>query len=114
MSSQVQTLELAGRQFVVLEAGEYERLKAAADSSSDGPRLPKPDRRGYVPAIEYSRASIARELIARRRKAGLSVAELARKAKVGVQTLRRLEEGKSIPSVAAVDKLDRALKAAKA
>lgn len=113
MSAEVQTLDLAGKRFVVLEASEYERLRAAAQLPHAGPELPKPDGRDYVPAIAYSRAAIAREIIARRRKAGLSVQALARKAKVKVATIERLEEGKTSVNVSAVDKLDKALKAMK-
>jgi DNA-binding XRE family transcriptional regulator len=114
MASDVQTLSLGGKTFVVLEAEEYEKLRAAARSFDDGPELPTPDANGHYPAIEYGRASLARKLIARRRKAGLSIEQLARKAKVSVQMIRRLEEGKSSVNVGAVDKLDRALTAAKA
>jgi DNA-binding XRE family transcriptional regulator len=113
MTVNVQTLRLAGKTFVVLEVEEYQRLRAAATTANNGPPLPGPDAKGYYPAIEYATASLARKLIARRKKAGLSVEQLARKARVSAQMIRRLESGTSHPSVVAVDKLDRALKAAK-
>lgn len=50
-------------------------------------------------------------MIRARRALGWSQAELARRAGVRVQTLDRLERGTHSPSVAVVDKLDRALKA---
>jgi transcriptional regulator with XRE-family HTH domain len=63
------------------------------------------------PAIQYGRASLARNLIARRRKAGWSVSQLARKAKVSVATIQKLEAGTRVSAVSAVDKIDRALRA---
>jgi DNA-binding XRE family transcriptional regulator len=114
MSSDVQTLQLNGKKFVVVAADEYRRLIDAAFQASDGPPLPTPDANGHVPAIEYGRASLARKVIARRKKAGWTVEQLARKAKVRVDVIRNLERGESSPSVAAVDRIDRALRAAKA
>jgi ribosome-binding protein aMBF1 (putative translation factor) len=57
---------------------------------------------------------LARKLIAGRRKAGWTVEQLAKKAKVRVAVIKSLEKGDSSPSVAAVDRIDRALKAANA
>ncbi|MEX2174512.1 MAG: helix-turn-helix transcriptional regulator [Pirellulaceae bacterium] len=107
----MQTLELGGKRFVVLEASEYEKLRSAA---GEGPALPRVDANGHVPALEYTRKSMAREVIARRKKAGWTVEQLARKAKVRVDVVRSLEQGESKTSVAAVDRIDRALRAAKA
>jgi hypothetical protein len=109
----VQTLHLGGTRFVVVAEDEYNRLRAAALLAEDGPPLPKPDKKGRVPAVEYARASLARKLIARRRKAGWTVEQLARKAKVRVDVVRNLERGET-SSIAAVDRIDRALRTAKA
>ena len=113
METSVQTLKLAGQTFVVLAMDEYDRLRAAASDADAGPPLPLPNSDGLYPAVEYARASLARGLIARRKKAGWTVEQLARKAKVRAEVVRNLERGKS-NSVAAVDRIDRALKAAKA
>jgi DNA-binding XRE family transcriptional regulator len=114
MACEVQSLHVGGKRFVVLEAEEYERLCIAAGVSSDGPPLPEPSPSGHYPAAIYAQASLARKLIARRKKAGLSIEQLARKSKVTVQTIRKLEAGTATVSVAAVDKLDRALTASNA
>lgn len=76
------------------------------------PPLPEPDADGNYPAVEYLDVTIARDIIRSRRRAGLSQAELARRAGIRVETLNRIEKVKVTPSVATVDKIDRALKAA--
>ena len=113
MVSNVQTLQLGGKKFVVIELEEFDRLRAAA-SDAAGPPLPTPNAQGRTPAIEYARASLARKLITGRRKAGWTVEQLAKKAKVRVEVIEKLERGDSSPNVAAVDRIDRALKSAKA
>ena len=74
--------------------------------------LPKPDAKGNYPALDYLRASIARDIIRDRLALGLTQKELARRAGVRVETLCRIETGKNTASVATVDKIDRALKLA--
>ena len=109
-----QVLELGRRRFVVLPERDYRRLIARAGlSEADNlPVLPKADARGEYPAVEFARVSLARKIIARRRTAGLSQAELARRAGVRAETLNRIERGKTTPDVATIAKLDHALRAA--
>ncbi len=79
---------------------------------TDLPELPEPDANGNYPAIEYARASLARKIIRDRVAAGLSQRQLALRAGVRVETLCRIETGKHTPSVATIDKIDRALRRA--
>jgi DNA-binding XRE family transcriptional regulator len=104
MEPQVLTIE--GKQFVLLEKKEFERLQALDDL---GPELPERDAKGNYPAAEALQVSLARNLIRRRRAAGLSQAELARRAGIRPETLNRLEQGKHAPSIATVEKIERAL-----
>jgi len=109
-----QTLHFAGKEFVVIERTEYERLarsKGAADEHGL-PALPGPDADGNVPAVAYGRALLARKLILARRRAGLSQAELARRAKIRAETLNRLEKGRHNPDEKTFNKIEAALKAA--
>jgi len=76
--------------------------------------MPKPDAQGNYPAVEALRASLARKIIRRRQAAGLSQVALARRAGIRAETLNRLEQGRHTPTVATVDKLDRALAEAEA
>lgn len=80
-----------------------------APAEAGWPELPKPDARGDYPAVEYARASLARKIIRDRRSAGLTQAELARRAKIRPETLNRLERGRTTPDVATIAKIERAL-----
>jgi ribosome-binding protein aMBF1 (putative translation factor) len=108
-----QTLHLDGKAYVVVEKAEYERLTTLA-KAVELPSLPAPDARGNFPAVEYGCANIARSIIRDRSKAGWSQKELARRAGIRVETLCRIETGRHLPSVATIEKIDRALKSAKA
>ena len=113
--SAVQSLMVAGKQFVILERATYERLRRkAGDDSPELPDLPKPNAAGHIPAVEYAQASLARKLIRRRWQIGLSQAELARRAGIRPETLNRIEKGKSTPDTSTVEKLVRALERAEA
>jgi DNA-binding XRE family transcriptional regulator len=104
------TLKINGERFVVVPEEEYEKLLSrGGDGESDLPPLPKPLPNGNYPAIEYARASLARKLIRDRRAANLSQAELARRAGISVETLNRIERLKMTPSIATVEKIDRAM-----
>lgn len=104
-----QTLSLAGKSYVVLEKDEYERLTTLA-KAADLPPLPKRDRNGNYPAIEFGCATIARGIIRDRVNVGLSQKQLAKLAGIRVETLCRIETGRHIPSVPTIEKIDRALK----
>ncbi|MEX0777384.1 MAG: helix-turn-helix domain-containing protein [Phycisphaeraceae bacterium] len=110
-----QMLHLAGRRFVVIEEGEYERLcrqAGQAVAEDDLPPLPTPDADGTYPALEYARISLARSLIRDRRAARLSQQQLAALAGVRQETISRLETGKHSASVPTIQKIDRVLKRA--
>src|SRR6185436_7643759 len=73
------------------------------------PPLPKPNSDGTVNAVDYARASIAREIITRRQAAGMTQTELAKAAGVRVETLNRIENARHTADVATIAKLDAAL-----
>jgi ribosome-binding protein aMBF1 (putative translation factor) len=73
--------------------------------------LPKQLPNGNYPASDFMRASIARDIIKGRRAAGLSQAELARRAGIQPAVLNRIEKAKVDPATATVDKVMAALKA---
>jgi ribosome-binding protein aMBF1 (putative translation factor) len=100
----METITRGGRKFVLVPVDKWERL-------TELPPLPEADADGNVDAIEYARASIARTIISRRVEAGLSQAELARRARVRVETLNRIERAKVTADTATLSKIDRALNA---
>jgi DNA-binding XRE family transcriptional regulator len=112
MSTRVQTLNLVGREFVVLERSEYDRLRALEQMPSEEslPPLPPAKANGNRPALEFVRTTIARNIITDRAALGLSQQELAKLAGIRQETLCRLETGKHSPNVRTVDKIDQALR----
>jgi DNA-binding XRE family transcriptional regulator len=99
-----------GKRMVMLEECEYDRLLQKADEWE--PLLPEKLPDGNYPAVEYLRASLARKIIRDRRRLGLTQVELARRAGIRPETLNRVEQGKRSPSIATVEKIDRALREA--
>ena len=104
-------LRLAGREWVIVPREEFERLERLARAAELQP-LPEPDPDQSFPAVDYARASIARRLIRARAQAGWSQRHLAQKAGVRVETLCRIEKGRTTPSTATIARLDRALRGA--
>lgn len=105
-------LELDGRRYVILTREEYERL-LGYEKVAGLPALPEPDAEGNLPAVEYARASIARTLVRERAELGLTQRELASAAGVRVETLCRIETGRHTATTPTLDKLHRALQAAR-
>jgi DNA-binding XRE family transcriptional regulator len=73
------------------------------------PELPPNDANGLYPAREFARVSMVRKVITARAELGLTQRELAKRAGIRVETLCRLESGQTVPSLATVQKLERAL-----
>ncbi len=101
-----------GQRMVMLSEPEYQHLLQKADLWE--PVLPEPDAQGNYPANATLAIILARKIIGRRRRLGLSQVELARRAGIRPETLNRIEQGKHSPSVPTVEKIDRALKKAEA
>lgn len=113
----LQRIQVAGHRFVLLEEAEYERLCSRAGEAvplddEDLPALPKPDKNGRFPALEYARLSLARDVIRDRRAAGLTQAGLAKRAGTRQETISRIERGKYTASPKLIEKIDRVLQAA--
>lgn len=113
-----QRLVIEGKRFVLVRESEYEQLcreaKRTVDvADEDLPPLPKPDKHGRYPAVEYTRISIARDLVRERKAVGLSQSELAAKAGVRQETISRIESGKHSVTVKTYDKIFNALERAR-
>jgi ribosome-binding protein aMBF1 (putative translation factor) len=108
MKLNTQTITLNGKAYVVVPKEQFEAMETLVKM----PDFPQARQDGNYPAREFMRVSIARDIIKERARLGLSQAELARRARVRVETLNRIESGKHTPTVPTIDKIDRALKAA--
>ena len=107
-----QIVEIAGKRLVILEESDYLRLRSrrvSAVPARDLPAIPPRNRSGRRPAAAYILASIAREIIADRKAAGLTQQELADRAGIRQETLSRIESGKHTPTLKTLKKIDRAL-----
>jgi len=108
------TIQVAGKRFVIVPEGEYDKLRQAASIPGDvempefPPRLPN----GNYPAIQAVRVSLARKLIKRRWAVRLTQAELARRAGVRAETINRIEKAKVSADTATVTKIVRVLEKA--
>lgn len=104
-------LKIRGEAFVLLPKAEFDALCRAAGEPPI-PDLPHPTPEGLVPAVEFTTASIAREIVQRRKALRLSQRELARRAGIRVETLCRLERGRHVPTERTVAKIEQALEKA--
>lgn len=107
-----ETITRNGRRYVLVPEAEYRRMDRREDSEAGMPPLPEADADGNRPAVVFARVTIARRIIRDRRAAGLTQAELAKRAGVREETINRLEKARHIPNDATFAKIDRALKAA--
>ena len=112
----LQRIEVEGTRFVLLPESEYERLchtagEAKTMADDELPDLPKPDRHGRFPALEYARISLARDLIRDRKGLGLSQQRLAELAGIRQETLSRIETGKHTATPRTVDKIMKVIEA---
>jgi len=76
---------------------------------SDYVRLLREAGENLVDAAEFARSSIGRDLRGKRKKAGLSQAQVAAKAGIRLETLSRIENGRGNPTVETVRRILKAL-----
>jgi DNA-binding XRE family transcriptional regulator len=105
--TQLQTILVDGKPYVLLPREEYERLTRLA-KAADLPAALAADAAGE--AVEYSRAGLARRIIRGRADAGLTQRELAKLAGISFEHLCRIETGKHTPGLPTIEKIERALK----
>jgi transcriptional regulator with XRE-family HTH domain len=109
-----QILELAGMRCAVISEAHLLRMCEALNIT---PRALQPASKAAAESIadaSLDKERLARRLSLRRRRAGLSQAELARRAGIRVETLNRIERGHTTPDFATVRKLVVAMDAAEA
>ena len=102
-------VELDGVRYVIVRESLFDRIckkagvEVTQDASVEGTN---------EPAFDMDGTSLAIKLTRRRKAAGLSQAELARRAGIRPETLNRIERGRTTPDFATVRKLVVAMNAA--
>jgi len=102
----VQAVKIEGKELVILSRRDFDALMERAGVM---PPLPKRAKDGSVPALEFARANVAREVIRRRIAAGWTQQELARRVGVRAETISRLEAAKHVPRIETMERIDRVL-----
>lgn len=106
----METIEKNGRVFVLVPQEAWSKIAAGEMRM---PEMPPADENGNRPALQAARVLIARGIIRDRVALGWSQAELARKSRLNVETLNRIERAKVMPDEATIKRIDKAIKAAK-
>jgi len=91
-----QDLELNGKHYVLLPKAEFDRLRLDAGRSRED-------------AWAFAKGSVGPDLRARRHQAGLTLSQVARRAGIAAETLSRIENSRTDPSVGTVCSVLRAL-----
>jgi DNA-binding XRE family transcriptional regulator len=94
---------------IVSMKGQCQISLVSRSGVSDLLPMPKRLANGNYPALETFRVSIARDIVISRKAAGLSQAELARRAGIRAETLNRIEKAKVMPDEATAGKIEKAL-----
>ena len=102
----MQTVEIEGQKLVILTAKAFDELMEKAGVL---PPLPPTDEHGASDALAFADAAIARKLISRRIRAGLTQKELAKISGVRIETISRIEGGKNSPTRETMARIDNAL-----
>lgn len=103
------TITRGGRTYALVPLDAWQKLSSGKVPM---PTLPAADELGHMDAVAFARVTIARGIVRDRTAAGLSQAELARRARIDPATLNRIERAKVTPDEATVRKIDRAITAA--
>jgi DNA-binding XRE family transcriptional regulator len=99
----LRTLVLDGREYVLVPRSEWE--------AQGGRNVDASGASGYT--IGDVRFTLAQRVVAMRKQAGWSQAELARRAGVRVETISRLENGLHMPGARTFEKIERAVRRAR-
>ena len=105
----LRNITLDGEKYVLVPQKRWEAI-ARKTFASEG-KLLKMSPRGHDGnyGLEHVRTMLANKIIARRKAAGLTQAQLARLARVRVETISRLENGLHMPGVRTFGRIDRAI-----
>lgn len=109
-----EVVELDGVRYAIVREARLREICRRGGVEAVCSSTGQPRGRDEVAAAELDREALARRLILRRRRVGLTQAELARRAGVRGETLNRIERGRTTPDFATVRKLVTAMNQAEA
>ena len=98
-----EVVSLDGVKYAVVRESVFRELCRRAKVESAGRRTA--DAHQATELAELDRESLTRRLTDRRKRAGLSQAELARRAGIRAETLNRVERGRTTPDFSTIRKL---------
>jgi len=105
----IRNVTLDGKEYVLIPRKHWERMSRKSAVTSDEPvQIPPASRDGSF-SLEHVRISLANKMSARRKAAGLTQAQLAKQARVRVETISRLENGLHMPGIGTFSRIDRIL-----
>jgi transcriptional regulator with XRE-family HTH domain len=109
MQSSRATKVSADRQAAAKQAGKSEPMAVAADDQAPPPVLRQDPHAVREPRENVLEIAIGREVRARRKQLGLTVAELASATNISLGMLSKIENGNTSPSLTTLQALSRAL-----
>jgi len=104
----IRQVTLDGREYVLIPRKQWEAMSRRAVAETREMKAPPPLPNGSF-TIEHVRISLANKVAARRKTAGLTQAQLAKLARVRIETISRLENGLHMPSARTFDRIERVL-----
>lgn len=114
VSIECQSIVLSGKRYAVVEEDTLRAIcdRACVRFNVDTPPPPPCD---VIPSADMlDERRLGPRIVLRRRRAGMTQIELARRAGVRVETLNRVEKGRTIPDFATMRKLVVAMNQAEA
>jgi DNA-binding XRE family transcriptional regulator len=105
-------VRLGGEWYVIVRESAFQRLRDRAASKGASTDLAELDLFADLSPLAATDGSLGKRLVDRRRHAGLTQAELARRAGIRVETLNRIERGRTTPDFRTIRKLVVVLKQA--
>lgn len=98
-----------GRKYVMVPRDDWERIVKHLPDPDLLPE-PAPNADGSF-SPEHVKVMLCNKVIQQRKNAGLTQAQLAKRAGIRIETISRLESGKHIPSVRTMEKIEAAISA---
>ena len=96
-----------GRKYVMIPRDEWDKVAKSLPDPDLLP-VPSPNTDGSYSA-EHVRVMLCNKVIQQRKAAGLTQAQLAKRAGIRVETVSRLESGRHVPSIRTLQKIEAAV-----